>query len=68
MLGNYNKTLRTNLRHVLVDFTSSEMEGGLSGRVLKLLMEIKINASTVLQIKSLLTKVSCLLRHKSEQF
>ena len=48
MPGNYNKTLRTNLRDVSVDFTRSEMGGGLSGRVLKLLMGIKINASTVL--------------------
>ena len=31
--GNYNKTLRTNLRDVSVDFTSSEMGGGLSDRV-----------------------------------
>ena len=33
VLGNYNKTLRTNLRDVSVDFTSSEMGEGLSGRV-----------------------------------
>jgi len=31
--GNYNKTLRTNLRDVSEDFKSSEMGGGLSGRV-----------------------------------
>ena len=47
MPGNYNKTLRTNFGDVSVDFTSSEMERGLSGRLLKLLMGIKINASTV---------------------
>ena len=33
MLGNYNKTLRTNLRDVSVDFTITEMGGGVSGRV-----------------------------------
>ena len=33
MLGNYNKSIRTNLKDVLVDFMSSEMEVGLSGRV-----------------------------------
>ena len=46
--GNYNKTLRTNLRDITVDLTSSKIGGGLSGRVLKLLMGIKINANTVL--------------------
>ena len=37
MPGNYNKTIRTNLRDVSMDFTSSEIGGGLSGMGVKVI-------------------------------